>query len=150
MMDVKIQKVLDAIHAPEVRKGAEEAVSLMEGGGDASQKARQTYVALARFGTALDDDHKVKPRYTAPDENADDALKSVIKQAGITYFGPMFRDGGENTPLHSKDRILSEMAKRGYHTKPLAHLTDIQLDMLYTKTLESGLLTDFANRQPSH
>lgn len=145
----QIRKVLDGIEAEEVRVGAEDAVSIMQ---DAptpaeSKAAKQTYVALARFGSHLRE-HNVKPRYHDRTEDEGESLRTAIRKSGIAYLGPMFKSGDVGTPLTDRKLILKEMATRGYHTDPLAHLTDEQLDMLYTKTLESGLLSDFTNDQP--
>jgi hypothetical protein len=147
----EIRKVLNSIEADEVRTGAEDAVTLMNSAErpDERKAAKQTYVALARFGSHLRD-HFVKPRFHDPSEaeNKQESLKTAIRESGIAYLGPMFKSGGLGTPLTERKLILKEMATRGYHTAPLAHLTDEQLDMLYTKTLESGLLSDFTNAQP--
>jgi hypothetical protein len=147
----EIRKVLEGIEVVEVREGAEEAVTIMNTAPkDYDRKAaRQTYVALARFGSHLKD-RQIKPRFQYPEANEEgETLKSVITQSEIAYFGPMFKHGGMATPLHDRDKITKEMNSRGYHTGPLSHLTDEQLDMLFTKTLESGLLSDFTNLQPS-
>lgn len=147
----EVRKVLDGIESDEVRTGAEDAVTLMNTAEAMHERkaAKQTYVALARFGSHLRD-QRVKPRYRDPeDEDVEsETLRSAIRESGIAYLGPMFKSGGVGTPLTDRKLILREMAARGYHTAPLKHLTDEQIDMLFCKTLESGLLSDFKNAQP--
>lgn len=145
----QIRKVLDGIESNEVRTGAEAAVTIMNSAEKPQDRkaAKQTYVALARFGSHLKDQH-VKPRFHEPGGDESESLRTRIRESGIAYLGPMFKSEGLGTPLTERKLILKEMATRGYHTSPLSHLTDDQLDMLYTKTLESGLLSDFKNDQP--
>lgn len=143
----EIRKVLDNISVEEVKVGAEEAVTLMNTSESEVERkaAKQTYVALARFGSHLQEEHEVKPRIN---DDSSEQLKSAIQQSGIAFFGPMFQDRGYSTPLHDRTKIFEEMSRRGYSVKPLHHLTDTQLDMLFTKTLESGLLSSPNILQP--
>lgn len=141
----EIQRVIDSIQSPEVKTSASEAALLMCTAKDPGLKkaATQTYIALARFGSVLDHTPKVNAkRGDTLEETGDEDLKTMVSKSGLAYFGPMFKSEGEYTSLKDAEVMLEELGESGYDIVSLRHLTHPQLDMLFTKILESGIIAN--------
>lgn len=132
----------------EVRLAASEC--LLEANSAATDLERRaallTYSALIRFNRSFDaaspeEVPSVRPRQSYyEDETKIKSLRSILKESGILYFGPMFIQQDQSAPLQERKTILREMRAGGFLVEPLRHLTDIQLDMFFTKTIETGII----------
>lgn len=142
------QRILSKIDSPDIQQSAISAAMLVvtANSPEAGRSAQQTFVALIRFGTAYKDyEAKAMPRGRNLMEARSvegDSLKDIINKSGINYFGGMFQQGDECTPLIEREIVLGRLERAGFEVRPLDALTDDQLDLFYTKTLESGLVTN--------
>lgn len=151
----QVQRVVDSIDSPEVKLSATEAALLMLSAknSDVKKAATQTYIALARFGYLLDHSSEDTPtRRRNPLDDGDipeENLKTLVSKSGLVYFGPMFKSEGEYTSLKDPASMLEELSKNGFEIICLRHLSHPQLDMLFTKILESGIISNSAESIPS-
>lgn len=142
---VQIQKVIDSIESEEVKLSASEAALLMCTAKEAELKkaATQTYIALARFGSVLEHTGNINPRRADNLEDlGEEDLRSIVSKSGLSYFGPMFKAEGDYTALKDPEAMLEELDANGFDIVSLRHLTHPQLDMLFTKILESGIISN--------
>jgi hypothetical protein len=138
-----LNTVVEKIGTPEIKDATLEAAKA------GTPQAILTYVALSRFGTAAAEQPFVPPRVKDPSDNDEDtSLASLLSRSSVRYFGPMFKEGDTHTPIRSREKILIELEKKNYCVEPLSHLTDEQLDMLFTKMMETGIVADFNSRRP--
>lgn len=143
----QIKQVIDAIDSNEVKMSATEAALLMLSAKNATTKrsATQTYIALARFGRFLDRPDQINSRNRVPletQEVPEENLKTLVSKTGLAYFGPMFKSEGDQTSLKEETLMLNSLLENGFEVICLRHLTHTQLDMIFTRILESGIISN--------
>lgn len=121
------------IDSQEIKAALSEAALLMSFG--KSNGAKLTFISLYRFGKIYDRIRGVERREENIYKPSSEELQSLIDQSGISFFGPMFKKSHID-----RDFILESLKTVGYECKPLKNLTDLQLDMFYSRTLETGLI----------
>ena len=123
------------IDSKEIKAALSEAALLMKFAPEAPESAQLTFTSLYRFGKIYDRLKGKEKREETIYKPSSGELKERIVQSGISFFGPMFKD----RPIE-RDSILKSLSEAGYDCSPLNNLTDPQLDMFYSRVLETGLI----------
>lgn len=143
-----LPRVVSEIEDPEVRGCATLAYHGVVGSDTSDDMSRYllTLVSLIRFATCqllvydLPEARDSNP--LTDEENNTDNLRDIVHRSGVYFFGPMFKGSFAVAPLRDRGEMFSSLSSAGYSVSCLAGLNDTQLDMFFTRTLETGLISN--------